>query len=78
MDLFEQGRLKRQKINLSTLISKPQFKQKYLTPLRTLSQTEQLHILQEVRDMEVTTLDIKKLAGEVKSINGLNCFHETN
>ena len=40
MDLFEEAKLKGQKLNLSSLLSKPQFKQQYLAPLRRLEESE--------------------------------------
>ena len=71
MDLFEQGRLKGQKLSLSSLISKPQFKQQYLTPIRTLSQADQMSILQKVIDKQITILEVKKVASDLKCISGL-------
>lgn len=71
MDLFEQGKLKGQKINLSSLTSKPEFKQQYLAPIRTLLPAQQVSILQKILDKEITILDIKKIAVELKSLNGL-------
>ena len=34
MDLFEHVKLKGQKLNLSTLLTKPDFKQQYFAPIR--------------------------------------------
>jgi hypothetical protein len=71
MDLFEHGRLKSQKLNLSTLMSKPQFKQQYFAPIRTLTTSEQISILNQVLNLEITILDLKKVANELKNLNGL-------
>ena len=36
------------------IISKPQFMQQYLTPIRTMSQADQILILQKVIDKQIT------------------------
>ena len=40
-------------------------------PIRTLSPTEQLSILQQVIDKHITIYDVKKVAGDLKKINSL-------
>ena len=36
MDMFEMGSLKDQKLNVKQFVSKPEFKQQHLAPLRAL------------------------------------------
>lgn len=71
MDLYELGKLKGQKLNLSALTSKPQFKQQYLAPIRCLPESDQLSILKKVKDKVITILEVKKMAGDLKGMNAL-------
>ena len=48
MDLFEQAMLKGQKLNMASLLSKPEFKQQYLAPIRRLEESEQCLLLSKV------------------------------
>ena len=48
MDLFQQAKLKGQKLNLSTLLTKPEFKQQYFAPIRRLAEDEQSYLLRKV------------------------------
>ena len=48
MDLFEQAKLKGQRLNLSTLLTKPEFKQQYFAPIRRLEESEQCCLLTKV------------------------------
>lgn len=48
MDLFEHAKLKGQKLNLSTLLTKPEFKQQYFAPIRRLGEEEQCYLLTKV------------------------------
>lgn len=40
MDLFENVKLKGQKLNLSTLSTKSEFKQQYLAPIRCIEEAD--------------------------------------
>ena len=42
MDLFENAKLKGQKLNLATLTTKPEFKQQYLAPIRSMDEADQV------------------------------------
>ena len=48
MDLFEQSKLKGQRLNISTLLAKPEFKQQYFAPIRRLNESEQCCLLTKV------------------------------
>lgn len=48
MDVFEHAKLKGQKLNLSTLLTKPEFKQQYFAPIRRLDESEQCYLLTKV------------------------------
>ena len=71
MDLYENAKLKGQKLNLSTLLSKPEFKQNYLTPIRTLPPDDQCEILSEVVGGACTLAEIKGLAAVKKQLSAL-------
>ena len=71
MDLFENAKLKGQKLNLSTLLTKPEFKQQYLAPIRRLNEHDQCTLLQEVINGGCSLADLKMKAGEIKQMNAL-------
>ena len=64
MDLFEQSKLKAQKLRMSTLLQKPEFKQNYLAPIRTLPISDQCLLLQKViaGETSLTELQLKQKA----------------
>ena len=75
MDLFQEAKLKGQKLKLSNLLSKPDFKQQYLAPIRTLEESSQCLLLQKVIDRELSVLELKGAAAEIKTMAGLKqCF----
>ncbi len=75
MDLFEQAKLKGQKLNLSTLLTKPEFKQQYLTPIRKLDENDQCALLRKVIAKECSLGDLKKEAARLKQTTALkNAF----
>ena len=71
MDLFEQGRLKGQKLKLSSLQCKPDFKQQYLTPIRALTQADQMILLTELVELKISLQDLKAKANNLKCLYGL-------
>ena len=44
MVMFEMGGLKEQKLNLKNLVSRPEFKQQYLAPLRAMPEEDMCHL----------------------------------
>jgi len=68
MDLFQETKLKGQKLKLSNLLSKPDFKQQYLAPIRTLDESSQCLLLQKVIDRELSVLELKGAAAEMKTM----------
>ena len=66
MDLYEQAKLKGQKLRLATLLHKPEFKQNYLTPIRSLPVSDQCSLLQRVVDMEFSLNDMQREATKLK------------
>lgn len=71
MDLFQEAKLKGQKLKLSNLLSKPDFKQQYLSPIRTLEESSQCLLLQKVIDRELSVLELKGAAAEMKNMAAL-------
>lgn len=72
MDLFEQAKLKGQKLKLSTLLTKPEFKQQYLAPIRSLEEEEQCQLLQKLINREISLQQLKGEADRVKQVRALH------
>jgi len=68
MDLFEEGKLKGQKLNLSKLLSKPEFKQQYIAPIQALSEDDQCALLQRVVQKGISLNELKELSASKKSM----------
>ena len=66
MDLFEQSKLKAQKLRMSTLLQKPEFKQNYLAPIRTLPISDQCLLLQKVIAGETSLTELQTAATHLK------------
>ena len=66
MDQFERADLKGQKLKLSTLQCKPEFKQQYLAPICTLSSEDQCDLLTLLLQKEITLAQLKERAAELK------------
>lgn len=71
MNMFEESKLKGQKLKLSTLLSKPDFKQQYLAPIRGMQEKEQCKLLQRIIDGELSIVDLKEAAADVKQMAAL-------
>ena len=59
MNLYEKAQLKGQKLNLATLISKPEFKQQYFAPIRSLNFDDQADLLSNVVSRELSLGELK-------------------
>lgn len=70
MDMFQEIKLKGQKLNAS-LIAQPEFKQQYLAPIRALSPQDQVHLLTELTEQKITLAELKKEAANIKAMNTL-------
>ena len=68
MDRFEKAELRGQTRNFSNLISKPEFRQNYLTPIRTLPVEDQCFLLQKVIDHTLSLAEMKTEAAEMKKM----------
>ena len=66
--MFQQSKLKGQKLNLATLKSKPEFKQQYLAPIRCLEEEEQCKLLKKVLNKDV---ELKVAGAEAKQMASL-------
>ena len=71
MDLFQEGRLKGQKIKVSSLISQPEFKQQYLAPIRALDPADQINLLTKLTEKNITLNELKTEAQQIKSMHTL-------
>ena len=71
MDLFEKAKLKGQKLNLSTLLTKPEFKQQYLAPIRKLEPADQATLLQNVISGECSLSELKEAEAQIKQMGAL-------
>jgi len=65
MDHFEQVDLCGQTRNFSNLICKPEFRQNYLTPIRTLAIEDQCFLLQKVINHAILLAKMKNEAAEI-------------
>ena len=72
MDLFERAKLKGQRLNLSTLLAKPEFKQQYLAPIRALDEEVQVKLLTKLIDGEISLQELKGEADKVKQFRALH------
>ena len=72
MDLFEQAKLKGQRLNLSTLLAKPEFKQQYLAPIKAVDEEVQVKLLTKLIDGEISLQELKGEADKVKQIRALH------
>ena len=72
MDLFERAKLKGQRLNLTTLLSKPEFKQQYFAPIRALDEDVQVELLTKLIDGEISLQELKGEADKVKQIRALH------
>ena len=71
IDRYEEGKLKGQKLNLSTLLSKPEFKQQYLAPIRALEEKDQCMLLEWVNKKEISLAELKEECSKLKQLHGL-------
>ena len=71
MDLFEKAKLEGQKLNLSTLLTKPEFKQQYLAPIRKLEEADQCTLLQKVINGECSLSELKEESAQIKQLSAL-------
>lgn len=71
IDLYEQAKLKGQKLNLANLMSKPDFKQQYLAPIRALDADNQCLLLQRVIDGELSLNELKTESSNFKQMQSL-------
>ncbi len=66
MDLLEQSKLKAQKLRMSTLLQKPEFKQNYLALIRTLPISDQCLLLQKVIAGETSLTKLQTAVSQLK------------
>ena len=71
IDLYEEAKLKGQKLNLSSLLSKPEFKQQYLAPIRALEENDQCLLLKKVIDKEISLAELKIESSNIKQLHSL-------
>ena len=71
MDLFEKAKLKGQKLNLASLLSKPEFRQQYLAPIRCLEADDQCMLLNRVIKCEISLSELKSEATHLKQLMSL-------
>lgn len=71
MNLYENGMLKGQKLNLSSLLAKPEFRQQHLAPIRAMNADDQCTLLEKVIDKEISLTELKTEASQMKSVSAL-------
>ena len=70
MNIFERGKLKDQR-KLSSAVAKPEFKQYYLAPIRSLEPQEQSFLLLKCKNGEISLSELKKEASVLKQLIAL-------
>ena len=68
IELYEDGKLKKQKLSKKSLISKPEFKQHHFQCLHNLVPSVQLEVLEQVVGREITLDEMKSKANEFRAI----------
>ena len=71
IEMFEDGKLKNQKLNKKSLISKPEFKQHHLQCLHNLAPSFQQEILQQVSNREITLEEMKTRANDFRTLENI-------
>ena len=71
IELYEDGKIKKQKLNKKSLISKPEFKQHHFQCLHNLVPSIQLEILEQVVNREITLDEMKSEANEFRAIQNI-------
>jgi len=67
MDAYEESEMQKQ-LKKGASIAKPEFKQHFLAPIRTLDIENQVHLLRQCLDGNVSLLQLKKEAGLLKQL----------
>lgn len=71
IEMFEDGKLKNQKLSKKNLISKPEFKQHHFQSLHNLAPSFQQQVLQQVANCEITLEDMKKKANDFRALENI-------
>lgn len=71
MDLYEQQKLKDQKIQCGLKVTKPEIKQQYFAPIRRLSMNDQLSLLLRCKNKEISLMEMRKEAETLKRLEVL-------
>ena len=71
MNAFEKVKLKDQRLKVSSAVSKPEFKQQYLAPIRSLEPQEQIFLLLKCKNGEISLSELKKEANSLKQLAAL-------
>ena len=71
IDLYEEAKLKGQRLNLSSLLSKPEFKQQHLAPIRALEENDQCLLLEKVIDKQISLAELKAESSNIKQLHNL-------
>jgi len=71
MDRYEKCELGDQRRNLDSLMNKPEFKQNYLSPIRSLDEEEQCRLLELVLQGDISILELKAAGAKSKKMTKL-------
>ena len=71
MELFEDGKLKNQKLSKKNLISKPEFKQHHFQCLHNLAPSFQEQILQKVTACDITLEEMKTQSNRFRALENV-------
>lgn len=68
MNDFEKVKLKDQKLKVSSTVAKPEFKQHFLAPIRSLEPSDQIFLLTRCKNKEISLAELKKEAIALKQL----------
>jgi len=72
MEIFEDGKLKNQKLSKKSLISKPEFKQHHFQCLHNLLPSFQEQILQQISDGKIILEEVKMQSNNFRALENVN------
>ena len=71
IELFEDGKLKNQKLNKKSLVSKPEFKQQHFQCIHNLNPSFQQKVLEQAVNREITLEEMKRKANDYRALENI-------
>lgn len=71
MNMYEEGRVKGQKLSKKQLASCPEFKQQYLQPIQNLPSAFQIQVLSSMTGGEMSMMELRQAATRYRSLRSI-------